>query len=235
MLKLDAMLDREIKLASADLSHVDETGRFSGYASLFGVSDTGKDVVDRGAFAKTLSGRPPSDVRMLFQHDPSDVIGTWTALEETDHGLRVEGQLCLDVARAREIYALMRSEALDGLSIGFRTIKGRKDPQTGIRHLIEVELHEISVVTFPMLPQARVTTLKAAGAALPSLRTFERWLSRDAGFSRKQAQTIIRSGYHTLISERDAALMNEDSDETLAASMRQASIALYQAARSGKA
>lgn len=231
MLKFHAMLDREIKLAAADLSQVDDQGVFAGYASLFGVSDLGNDVVERGAFAKTLARGPAHPIRMLFQHDPSDVIGAWTHLEEDEHGLKVAGKLCLEVERARNIHALMRANALDGLSIGFKTVKGRTDPKTGQRHLIEIDLHEISVVTFPMLPQARVASVKNADAqTLPSIRTFERWLSREAGFSRKQAQTIVRLGYTALMNERDAVGRCEDPTDRLAAAMRQAATDLYEAA-----
>lgn len=247
MLKFHAMLDREIKLASADLSHVDDQGVFAGYASLFGVSDLGNDVVERGAFAKTLARGPSHHIRMLFQHDPCEVIGAWTEVKEDERGLRVEGKLCLEVERARNIHALMRAKALDGLSIGFKTVKGRTDPKTGRRHLVEIDLHEISVVTFPMLPQARVAAVKTAETdTLPSIRTFERWLSRDAGFSRKQAQTIVRSGYAALLNERDAVLPPDEtripyptqtnetepwsSRDRLAASMRQATADLYRAA-----
>src|SRR5690349_20522687 len=98
-------------------------GLFSGYASLFGVPDLGRDVVAPGAFAETLRARGPGGVRMLWQHDPAEPIGRWLSLAEDARGLRVEGCLNLAVQRAREIDALMREGAVDGLSIGFRTVR----------------------------------------------------------------------------------------------------------------
>ena len=65
-----------------------------------------------------------------------------------------------EVTRAREVLSLMRAGALDGLSIGFRTVQGRTDPATGVRRLDKIDLWEISVVTFPMLPEARVSAVK---------------------------------------------------------------------------
>ncbi len=94
----------------------------------------------------------------------------------------------------------MRAGGLDGLSIGFRTVKARKDGRTGLRHIVEADLWEISVVTFPMLPQARINNLKAD---LPTVRQFERWLTRDAGLSRSSARTVIAKGYAALAAFHD--------------------------------
>ena len=204
MLKFQSALDREVKLAPVDLSAVDEAGTFSGYASLFGVADLGRDIVEPGAFRRSLIKRPANDIRMLYQHDPSTVIGHWTSIEEDTRGLKVTGQLCLSVTKAKEVHALMRRGALDGLSIGFRTVEGHTNSKTGLRHLSQIDLWEISVVTFPLLPEARVDEVKS-GNDLPTLRDFERYLTRDAGFTRKQARTIISSGYSSLTGERDAA------------------------------
>jgi hypothetical protein len=90
----------------------------------------------------------------------------------------------------------MRAGALDGLSIGFRAIKGRRDARTGVRRLEKVDLWEISVVTFPLLPEARVAHVKARPFAHrpPTEREFERWLTQDAGLSRSEARAVIRHG-----------------------------------------
>ena len=98
---------------------------------------------------------------MLFQHNPAEPIGVWEQLKEDARGLYARGRLMLDVARAREVLALMRAGALDGLSIGFRAVSGRRDAKTGIRRLEKVDLWEISIVTFPLLPEARVAHVKA--------------------------------------------------------------------------
>jgi HK97 family phage prohead protease len=99
-------------------------------------------------------------VKLLFQHDPNEPIGVWLELTEDTRGLFARGRLMPEVSRAREVLSLMRAGALDGLSIGFRTVKGRTDAKTGVRRLDQIDLWEISVVTFPMLPEARVSAVK---------------------------------------------------------------------------
>jgi uncharacterized protein len=126
------------------------------------VVDLGRDLVAPGAFRETLAAKSPRAVKLLWQHDPSHPLGVWTEIAEDSKGLRVRGQLDLSVAKSREVHALMRSGAVDGLSIGFRTEKSRKDPSTGVRRLEKLDLWEISIVTFPMLPGARVAAVKAA-------------------------------------------------------------------------
>ena len=158
----DALPSREErKFVDLRLGDVTADGTFSGYASLFGVVDLAKDAVERGAFAKSLKTRGAAGIRMLYQHDPNEPIGTWTEIAEDGKGLFVRGRLAIGVERAREVLDLMRHGALDGLSIGFRASRARTDPRTGIRHIIEADLWEISIVTFPMLPGARVERVKA--------------------------------------------------------------------------
>lgn len=159
-------LATETKFAEAELTEVEADGSFSGYASLFGEADLSRDVVMPGAFVKSLRRRGARGVRMLFQHDPAAPIGVWREIREDARGLFVRGRLTPEVARAREVLALMRAGAIDGLSIGFRTVRGRTDAKTGVRRLLEVDLWEISVVTFPLLPAARVSAVKAVGPAL---------------------------------------------------------------------
>ena len=152
----------ETKFARADLA-VEADGTFSGYASLFGKADLGRDMVMPGAFQASLDRRGAGGVKMLFQHDPNEPIGVWLEVREDARGLFVKGRLTTDVARAREVLSLMRAGALDGLSIGYRTVRGRTDSKSGVRRLYEVDLWEISVVTFPMLPEARVRAVKGSG------------------------------------------------------------------------
>ena len=102
---------------------------------------------------------------MLYQHDPAEPIGVWMEIREDPRGLFVRGRLMADVARGREVASLMRAGALDGLSIGFKTVNARADRAAGVRTLIEIDLWEISVVTFPMQPDARVSTVKTTGLA----------------------------------------------------------------------
>lgn len=133
------------------------TGLFTGYASLFRVADSARDVVEPGAFAASLARRGVGGVRMLWQHDPATPIGTWLALSEDPVGLKVTGRLTLSVGRAREAFDLMRAGALDGLSIGFRPVRSAPDRRTGLRRLVEIDLWEVSLVTFPALAGARIS------------------------------------------------------------------------------
>jgi uncharacterized protein len=141
------------------------TGVFEGYASLFGRRDQQGDVVMPGAFAQSLKTKGADNVRMLFQHDPAEPVGTWIDLVERPRGLFVRGRLNLKVQRGSELLALLESGGLDGLSIGFKTIRARNDRASGTRQLLSIDLWEISLVTFPMLVGARVSTVKSAARA----------------------------------------------------------------------
>lgn len=144
---------------------IDAEGRFAGYASLFGRRDQGGDIVMPGAFAASLQRRGREGVRMLFQHDPKEPVGLWDRIAEDGRGLFVEGRLLPGVARAGELRALIGNGALDGLSIGFRTVRASKSP-AGARRLWQIDLWEISIVTFPMMDGARI--LAAAASARPA-------------------------------------------------------------------
>ena len=200
----------ERKFVDLVLDEVEPDGVFSGYASLFGRMDLGKDIVERGAFAKSLASRGAAGIRMLFQHDPKEPIGAWTEIREDARGLFVRGRLDRNVGRAREVLSLMRGGALDGLSIGFRAVRAKADAKSGVRRILEADLWEISVVTFPMLPGARVETVKGGRSRrLPTTREFECWLTRDAGLTRGDARTVIAKGFAKLKRERDAARNTE--------------------------
>ncbi|KAF0677412.1 HK97 family phage prohead protease [Profundibacterium mesophilum] len=142
-----------------------QDARISGYASLFGARDSGGDVVGPGAFAASLAALAADNgkVRMLWQHDPGEPIGVWDEVREDARGLFVEGRLLTDVARGREAASLLAAGAIDGLSIGYRVQKATRD-DAGQRLLTRIELWEVSLVTFPMLPSARVAG-KAVGEA----------------------------------------------------------------------
>ena len=196
---------RECKFSSSPISNVGEDGSFSGYASLFSKTDLGNDRVIKGAFERSVEQRKASGIRMLFQHNPDKPIGVWDEIREDDLGLWVKGHIIKDVSNGAEVLSLMRSGALDGLSIGFKTKRSRTDRKSGIRDILEADLWEISVVTFPMLPEARVSQVKKITKELPSVREFERWLTRDAGLTRSQARIVIGKGFTSLASMQDAA------------------------------
>ena len=132
-------------------------GSFDGYASLFGVPDLAQDVVLSGAFAQSLTQRGGAKgIRLLWQHDPREPVGVFTQIAEDQRGLYVRGALNLQVGRGQDLFALLQQGAVAGLSIGYKTVRARRDALTGQRHLLQVDLWEVSLVTFPLLPAARV-------------------------------------------------------------------------------
>jgi HK97 family phage prohead protease len=152
----DYGLETKFARLGEDIAVTDGT-TIEGYASFFGACDQGGDIVERGAYDGSLKAlaRDGRRVKMLWQHDPAQPIGIWDEVREDGRGLFVKGRLLVDVARGREAAALIAAGAIDGLSIGYRTKRARTD-DTGRRHLTELELWEVSLVTFPMLPSARV-------------------------------------------------------------------------------
>ena len=192
-----------------------ENGCFEGYASVFGVVDSARDRVAPGAFARSLAemkaqGRLPP---LLWQHDTAQPIGAWREMYEDGHGLFVKGDLFVgEIARAREAYKLMQEQVVNGLSIGYRVRQSHRDQKSGVRVITDVDLLEVSMVTFPANDSARIMRVKSAFASgqTPSEREFEAFL-RDAGLSRKQAKGLLADGYKSLLRAempwRDAAAM----------------------------
>ncbi|MEW5421396.1 HK97 family phage prohead protease [Amorphus sp. 3PC139-8] len=160
----------EVKFSPAPQPTVAADGTFSGYATLFGRADLAGDVVAPGAFSAALAKKGPAGLKLLYQHDPAEPIGRWLTIAEDRRGLFVRGRLTSETTKAREVRALMREGVLDGLSIGFKTVRSRTEPKTGHRLLLEVDLWEISIVTFPMLPEARARAAKAAAVSVATDR-----------------------------------------------------------------
>jgi HK97 family phage prohead protease len=180
----------EFKYASLEWK-ADDEGTIEGYGSVFDVVDQGGDIIAPGAFKQSLaSGRK---VKMLYQHDASKVIGSWKSLEEDQKGLRVAGKLLRSVSAGAEAYEYVKSGEMDGLSIGFKTIKSMD--RNGKRVIMQAELWEVSLVTFPMNVMARVDMVKAAAACRDFQdgnvthlkRNVEEYL-REAGFSNAEAK-----------------------------------------------
>jgi HK97 family phage prohead protease len=136
-----------------------------GYASLFWRRDLNDDVVAKGAFKSSLARTGADRVRMLHQHDTSGLIGVWDTVTEDDQGLFVQGRVFDFTPQAQLVQSLIRAGVLDGLSIGFRTKKARRDQSGRLRVLTEVELWEVSLVAFPMLAGARLMQRPAKRAA----------------------------------------------------------------------
>jgi HK97 family phage prohead protease len=148
-------LETKFRTFDAELA-LKDGAEIAGYASLFGTADQGGDVVQAGAYGASLArlARAGRGVKMLWQHDPSRPIGVWDEVREDGKGLFVRGRLLLEVQAAREAHVLLKAGAIDGLSIGYRTLRAVKSGAE--RRLHEIELWEVSLVTFPMLPEARV-------------------------------------------------------------------------------
>lgn len=166
-------------------------GTVEGYGSVFNNVDAYDDVVAPGCFKRTLleceeQKRLPA---MLWQHDPEEPIGVWTDMREDARGLYVKGTLA-NTQRGREALELIKLGALTGLSIGYNTVKSSFDERTGIRTLLDVDLWEVSPVTFPANTAARITAAKS----IKTERDFERFL-RDNGFSRSEAALITSKGF----------------------------------------
>ena len=140
-----------------------DDGTFSGYCNVFDVKDSYGDVVKKGAFIGSLNdwqakGKMPP---ILWQHDRGQVIGVWTKLYEDDKGLFGEGKLLIDdVTKAKEAYALIKAGAIDGLSIGYRTQKWAWNDDDSVLELLEIDLKEVSIVTFPANSDSTVSQVK---------------------------------------------------------------------------
>jgi HK97 family phage prohead protease len=160
-LKSDPAVDTKAGAVPLDLKAVAEDGEFEGYLSTFGNVDRGMDMVMPGAFRRTLKERKLSSIKLLRDHDTRKVIGKWLSMEEDDRGLKVRGKLFAGTVQlATETLALMREGALDAMSIGYRTIKAQWDEEQGVRKLLDLDLWEGSIVTFPMNEMATVDAVK---------------------------------------------------------------------------
>lgn len=160
-----SMRERKRLGFTLEIKRLDDNGRFAGYASVFGVVDNQRDIVLRGAFERTIRGRA-QDIKLLWQHQQDEPIGVFDMIREDASGLYVEGRLLLEVQRAKEAYALLKEGAVSGLSIGYSPVRYTRDDKTGIRKLADVELWEISLVTFPANAAATVTVVKQASDPL---------------------------------------------------------------------
>lgn len=220
----------EIKFAN------DVAMEFSGYGAVFGNVDAHGDVIAPGAFAETLhraqkSGRWPA---MLSQHGGMGLtsqdltpVGVWTNLAEDGKGLVSDGVLA-PTPRGQELHTLMKMKprpAIDGLSIGYiaKKFTMRTRPDEPRRTLHEIELMEISPVTFPANGRARLTSVKALA---DNERDLEAWLMRDAGLSRKEAQIAISQGFKAVLRQRDAAQDESSELADLAAAFKRSQTTL---------
>lgn len=205
-------LKRKVRDFDLQVKEISEEGEFSGYASVYDVIDSYREVVAPGAFAASLrkwaeKGRlPPA----LWQHNTREPVGPFTKMVEDQKGLYVEGRLLVnDVQRAREARALMQAKAIGGMSIGFDVMLEEWDSKNKLLTLKEIDLWEVSIVTFPANEAAQVEAVKSMMAGirdsgkLPTLKEFEGFL-REAGFSRTEATAIASKGLVPLLREAES-------------------------------
>ena len=185
------------------IKSVSDAGEFEGYGSVFGVKDSYSDIVMPGAFTKSLASRMPA---LLWQHDMKEPIGIYTEVREDDVGLYVKGRLLVEAdPMAKRAHAHMKAGSLSGLSIGFVLNDYEYDKDKGAFLLKEIDLWEVSLVTFPANDEARISDVKSLfeRGETPPPSKVERAL-RDVGFSGTQAKAFMAKGYSSL-SPRDAA------------------------------
>lgn len=196
-----------------EIKEIDDSGYFSGYGSVFDVIDDWDDIIVRGAFENSLQAKMPV---MLWQHDSTEPIGVYERIHEDEIGLWLEGRLILDVEKGREAYILLKNRAIRGLSIGFLPLAWEWETRDNVRVRVlkEVDLWEVSLVTFPANPKAVVDEVK-------TVRGLENFL-RDAGFSRSEARAAL------------AAVKADSQRDVEAEDTKKAADALLYTIRAGK-
>jgi len=220
--------------APLELKGVDDKGVFEGYGSVFGNVDSDRDIIAHGAFTDTLSSKPLSKVKLLWQHDRRQPIGVYDEIREDAKGLYVKGRLLLGVQKAREAYELLKAGALDSLSIGFRTLEDNWDREKEIRTITKTDLMEISLVTFPANDQAFINAVKASDR-FQTIKDLETALRDELGFSHRASRKASPDLWRLLnVRDEQADVEGEGSQEIASAlkalteSVRSASSTLTQ-------
>ena len=198
----------ELKMGEEDEK---EEGVFEGYGSVFDNTDLGNDVIRKGAFQKSLRRKGPKGIKLLYQHKSDMPIGVFEKISEDEKGLYVKGQLALQTQAGREAYELMKMGALSGLSIGFRTNeKGyHYDKRTKKRIIEDVELMEVSLVTFPMNPKAQVDMVKSEDI---TIREWENGMRDAFNLSRSEAKVAAKAVHHVFEEKRADEMSDDFSD-----------------------
>jgi HK97 family phage prohead protease len=197
---MNKTLDFDLEIKAAP----DDEGTFEGLASPFGGSpDSYGDVIEAGAYAETLRAHKLRGTMplMLWGHNPDLPIGVWESMSEDGTGLRAKGRLLRGVAKAEEVYIMLKNRAVRGLSIGYRVVESV--PDGAITRLKKLDLLEVSVVAFPAAPRARVTGVKNTdnyallrarllAGDLPSDRELEKGMRDAFDLSNSQAERVVR-------------------------------------------
>jgi HK97 family phage prohead protease len=182
-----------------------DTGELKGYGAAFNNIDHGKDMIVPGAFKKSLDAhmRAKTMPAFLYSHDVKEPVGDWFRMGEDSTGLDTEGKIWVGdgIPRAQQAYRLSKSTGPKGLSIGYVTKKSDFNSKTGVRSLTEIDLHEVSIVTFPMNEKAIITGVKSlfkdAEGKFRSIRELESLL-RDGGLSAQEAKAFLSKGASAL-------------------------------------
>jgi HK97 family phage prohead protease len=200
-----------------------EPGEISGYGSVFNKVDSYGETVVPGAFSKSLKAwsRLKRPIPMLWQHRSDQPIGVWDTFEEDAKGLKLDGRLNLETQRGQEAWSDVKMRAVTGLSIGFFEIKadpfdfGSVEP----RKLLELDLREVSPVTFPALKEAQIDAVKArlARGERLKVREFEAMLRERLRLSRSDAEEIANFGYKAWVQRE----VGTGGDPDLAEAMRE--------------
>ena len=199
-------VEAELKAYHDDDEKEKDKGMFEGYASIFGNKDLGNDVIEKGAFMRSLRRKGAKKIKMLYQHDTKEPIGVFDKVMEDQNGLYVKGRLAMGTQKGKEVYELMKMGAIDGLSVGYRVdAKGHHyDDKRKYRVLKEVDLMEISAVTFPMNPRARIQAVKSD----MTVREWEHKL-REVGNLSDSESKVAASAVHKALSQRE---VDKDAD-----------------------
>ena len=188
--------------------NVTEKGEFEGYGSIFGEKDSVGDIVMPGAFIASLERHKAEGTlpAMLWQHDPEKPIGVYIEMREDEKGLYVKGRIALETQLGREAHALLMIGALNGLSIGYRTIDEEYDEGRGAWLLKELDLWEVSLVTFQCCGGAKVEGVKSLDkiSTLSSVKDIEKHLREEGGYSKNAAVAMIARMKVLLNDEREA-------------------------------
>lgn len=200
-------LEFKTEIKAYDEEENKEEGVFEGYGSVFNKVDLGNDVVKYGAFKKSLKRKGAKGVKLLYQHKSDMPIGVFDEIKEDQHGLKVKGRLALKTQAGRDAFELMKMGALDGLSIGFKPNPKatRYDKGSNKRILEEVELMEISLVTFPMNQSATIRSVKGEDF---SIREWENGMRDAFNLSRSEAKMAAKA-VHQVFDQRDVDVNTE--------------------------
>ena len=186
-------VEADLKAYHDDDEKEKDKGMFEGYASIFGNKDLGNDVIEKGAFMRSLRRKGAKKIKMLYQHDTKEPIGVFDKVMEDQNGLYVKGRLAMGTQKGKEVYELMKMGAIDGY-----------DDKRKYRVLKEVDLMEISAVTFPMNPRARIQAVKSD----MTVREWEHKLREVGNLSHSESK-VAASAVHKALSQRE---VDKDAD-----------------------